>query len=520
MVRRTRDFAYSTERISSGQFLFYRYPDAYFAYRNVYVRSHLDEERTVEDLQLPNDAYMRGRIAREISRGRRQVRADQIRILKPPMTQWELEPDVFLCPQCHRVYGLRELEQADIRDFRCPRDKSPLQQISLVFVHRCGNLVPVEIPRGDYYRCKKCGKAMKALDYVREKLSRSQWFCPDHPDQQQDLQQMCWDCYNAYLEEHPGDKRGAFNAGRMSLLPAGKATYGQTLTTIAVEQPTNWEEMLARWEVDSAELTVTPDEDTQSELQQLAFLLKDRAEELPKTVPMGRKLGLKVYYISDLPVLTLLYGYTIGGRRGKFVGYLSTEGDLFYDAYGGMLYSEALLIELDPQKVTLWLETNGFSVSGDPRIWLSCNRCNEEGEYPIVTKVHGVLHALSHSLMRKSELTAGLSRFSLKEIFFPTALSFVLYSQGGNELGYIRTTVESEGILRWFNALWNAPKRCVNDPLCFQNQASCYACLIVPERNCATFNENLSRFYLNVPASYRGRAQEEFGVSYGYWDNF
>jgi hypothetical protein len=44
--------------------------------------------------------------------------------------------------------------------------------------------------------------------------------------------------------------------------------------------------------------------------------------------------------------------------------------------------------------------------------------------------------------------------------------------------------------------------------------------MIVPERNCATFNENLSRFYLNVPASYKERAQEEFGISYGYWDNF
>ncbi|SEL59102.1 hypothetical protein SAMN05414137_110108 [Streptacidiphilus jiangxiensis] len=239
--------------------------------------------------------------------------------------------------------------------------------------------------------------------------------------------------------------------------------------------------------------------------------------------------------IGDLPVTYVAVGYSRTGFTPDEADLVPYRGRAGRGAavstllYANPTQAEALLFQLDPERVHRWLVRNGLVTNaalmdaGGVRRWLLQLLGQGDGEVfhrdtrPAegdpegpVYELFGLLHSLAHQLLRALAVDSGYSETSLSEYLFPHDLAFALYPNGGAEfsLGALRTVIEQN-----LDAVVTRAKEndsCLYDPNCMlSSEGADLGCLLLPETACQHWNRNLSRWHL---------FGDPEGDRVGYWD--
>ena len=256
--------------------------------------------------------------------------------------------------------------------------------------------------------------------------------------------------------------------------------------------------------------------------RQLELELIDNREQIHA---MNQKLGIKnAHTACDSQIVTCVYGYT-RKTENPLSNHSSCCPQLKMNsfgkdkrtgrtiAYGAMLDTEGLLIELDQKKIILWLKANGIiSETQMPDIddelsvkkWFALNVHTDaishfaevEGD-SITAAVYSLLHSMSHAFISAAGEISGLSGNSISEILFVDTASIFIYAQTsqGVPLGALSGMFEC----RYYQLLknvFNDSRHCVFDPICERHNSACAGCLIIPDTSCSSFNKMLGRKYL------------------------
>lgn len=235
----------------------------------------------------------------------------------------------------------------------------------------------------------------------------------------------------------------------------------------------------------------------------------------PKARSVAQRLGLgQVHLISDFPITTATYGFSRSDYRPRrcYINPFPPDRDLSgkFPIFVDMVQADAIMMQLDPQRVIRWLGANGHSVqlsrgSGDEamrtksyfvQIFDNIELRETITDDAIARMVFGLLHSLSHLCVRRAALLCGLDRNSLNEYLLPKSLSFAVFSNHrfGATIGAL-TSLYEQSLSEWFNQVIDS-RRCVYDPVCADNEGSCHACLHLAETSCQMFNLNLGRSFL------------------------
>jgi hypothetical protein len=252
-------------------------------------------------------------------------------------------------------------------------------------------------------------------------------------------------------------------------------------------------------------------------------------------VQIASRIGLsRLALVTDYPIITAAYGYSRAeyspqqqcrlnpfppdrGHGGRF--------PIFVDE----VQADALLLGLDPARVYVWLERNGFlptlPVGSDPDLARRAYFVQLFDDTPLrqtlqvdraqARLVFGLLHTLSHLCVRQAALLCGLDRTSLSEYLLPRTLTFALYCNHrfGATIGAL-TALFEQSLAEWLNMV-RGTRRCVYDPVCADRENSCHACTHLAETSCRFFNLNLGRAFL-----FGGRDPQVGNIQVGYFDPF
>ena len=243
--------------------------------------------------------------------------------------------------------------------------------------------------------------------------------------------------------------------------------------------------------------------------------LFDNASSLPAQ-QTARGMGLSsLALVSDYPIITATYGYS----RAEYSPQEQCRLNPFPPdhRYGGKfpifvdeVQADALLVSLDPTRVSLWLERNEFPpalpLGSDPDLARQAYFVQMFDDTPLrqtlgsdpaqARLVFGLLHTLSHLCVRQASLLCGLDRTSLSEYLLPRALTFAIYCNHrfGATIGAL-TALFEQSLAEWLNTMRNT-RRCVYDPVCSDREGNCHACTHLAETSCRFFNLNLGRAFL------------------------
>ena len=127
---------------------------------------------------------------------------------------------------------------------------------------------------------------------------------------------------------------------------------------------------------------------------------------------------------------------------------------------------------------------------------------DDPGSSPVRDDVVGLIHSMSHRMVRQVSFYAGIDRNALSEILFPSTLAFVTYAvpRGDFVLGGLQALFEHD-LHTVLDRVVNDERRCALDPGCSANPqgAACAVCLHLGEPSCRLFNTRLDRTLLFDP---------------------
>lgn len=224
---------------------------------------------------------------------------------------------------------------------------------------------------------------------------------------------------------------------------------------------------------------------------------------------------MKVELADSFPILRAAYGYTRGSKADVAVlqPFRAKRGGYLLLADNGI--TEALFFQLDPQRLHRWLARRhqGFAPAASEagarldilRVATVPSRFSDPSGMPGDSLVT-LLHSMSHRLIRRLSVLAGIDREALGEHLIPSHGAFFIYAQPRGEfvLGGLQAVFESE-LDRLLSDVVQAEHRCALDPGCVEARGACPACLHLGEPVCRWFNRRLDRKVL-------------FGQS-GYWSD-
>jgi hypothetical protein len=229
------------------------------------------------------------------------------------------------------------------------------------------------------------------------------------------------------------------------------------------------------------------------------------------------KLGMaEVRYQERIPITTALVGYTRGTYKPD-----ETKLNLFHrkeggiEVYASLTYTEGIWVQLDPSRTLSWL--NGMTPSPRPvsssfptdLFTLQKNLALEDGGLfgrfsdDWTAKHFGLLHTLSHLLIRAAGRVSGLEQEGIGEEILPYTNSFLVYANhsGDFTLGGLQLMMEHHlGTI--LEGIKDDALRCVYNPVCEGKNSSCHGCLHVSEVSCAHFNRTMARRLLVGPKGY------------------
>jgi hypothetical protein len=173
--------------------------------------------------------------------------------------------------------------------------------------------------------------------------------------------------------------------------------------------------------------------------------------------------------------------------------------------------NEAIYVRLNEETVRKWL--NGLypdgDVSSDPigmqflenvpemSTFLDGLPGKELDKPQLSLAIYSLLHTYSHHFINAISEYSGLSSSSLAEYLFPADLSFLVFRRGmtmdlGNMTAMLRNNAPA------FLNFLKEPRNlaCGSGSLCLNRGGACPDCLMIPEMNCLTQNQLLSRSLL------------------------
>lgn len=221
----------------------------------------------------------------------------------------------------------------------------------------------------------------------------------------------------------------------------------------------------------------------------------------------------KISLISDYPIVTATYGYSRidyqpnACRLNPFPAQREYGGK--YPIFVDQIQADAILFSLDKNRVLKWLTLNGYTPQmpkGTDNLSLEAYfvelfhdislRSSIAVENSEVRMVFGLLHTLSHFLIKQAALLCGLDQVSLSEYLLPQPLTFAIYCNHrfGATIGAL-TALFEQSFIEWLDSVKES-HRCVYDPVCNDTSGNCHACTQLSETSCRFFNLNLSRAFL------------------------
>jgi hypothetical protein len=228
------------------------------------------------------------------------------------------------------------------------------------------------------------------------------------------------------------------------------------------------------------------------------------------------KLGIvDVRYQERIPITTALVGYTRGTYRpdeAKLNMFGSAHG---IEVYASLTHTEGIWVQVDPTRTLAWLNrhanapkpVNG-SFPGDLLTLQTSFELTGGSAFGTFndewTSNHfGLLHTLSHLLIKAAGRLSGLEQEGIGEEILPYTNSFLIYSNHSGEfnLGGLQLLMEHhmDTILA---GLKDDALRCVYNPVCEKTHSSCHGCLHISEVSCPHFNRTMARRLLIGPAGF------------------
>lgn len=260
------------------------------------------------------------------------------------------------------------------------------------------------------------------------------------------------------------------------------------------------------------------------------FLLK-YPEELPRIDKYKNEVTKRgfsrIELIQNFPVLNVMLGYTRLERdkdSSVIRSFPNIDGKQPF--YINSLETEAIMFTLDPLRVLEWLERNNpnFKYQGvrdnkHVKAWFVQNisEIDKFGEVTeksaISEQVIGLVHSMSHALIRQASVLSGFDRGSMSEYLFPKMLSFAIYanSQQAATMGGMHSMFE-QSLEKWLRDTYINGNKCVYDPVCHEHNGACHSCLYLAETSCRHANRTLSRNLLF------GGAADNHMIDVGYWE--
>lgn len=279
----------------------------------------------------------------------------------------------------------------------------------------------------------------------------------------------------------------------------------------------------------------------QSNQTQDLFTLSNPNTEQITAQSLVTQLGVaQLSLASDFPMTHVTFGFS----RSEYVPRncrlnpfpVDPEHQGKFPLFVDTIQADAIIVQLDPQRVWHWLEKNNFNIYL-PKGATDAQKAQRayfvqlfsdlslESEPVTLTQtltadnsksrmVFGLLHTMSHLFLKKAALLCGLDRTSLAEYVLPRALMFAIYSNHrfGATIGALSSLFE-QSLPDWLGQIMGDTRRCIYDPVCQTNGGSCHACTHLAETSCRFFNLNLGRSFL-----FGGHDAEIGQINYGYWD--
>ena len=220
-------------------------------------------------------------------------------------------------------------------------------------------------------------------------------------------------------------------------------------------------------------------------------------------------------YLADVPLVNLAYGFV----RGEY-DTLKTLKPFPIDEFDKTrskipIYltqnkSEGLLLGIDRRKIIDFLVERG-TVKDPPKLgkekeWFIKNvdptkisRFSGVQDEGITKDVFGIIHTISHALMKQIPEQCGIGINQIGEALFPSIPAILIFSmeRGEFRLGALKDLFENK-IYPWVDISFRASRSgsCVYDPVCFHGSGACHSCLFLNEISCGYFNQGLSRHVL------------------------
>ncbi|HTA94480.1 MAG TPA: hypothetical protein VK745_33100 [Polyangiaceae bacterium] len=253
--------------------------------------------------------------------------------------------------------------------------------------------------------------------------------------------------------------------------------------------------------------------------------------DIERVRALSERLGFEdLSIVADLPIISSTFAYT---RRAFQPTYdelsakdLPTELRAFpaFNEYAAQSVArpelvgtvpvlareaehEGILFSLSAPKVLTWLERNGISVpeseAGESSLTAILRSLEPIDRFhdriwatPLRRYLFGLVHTLSHLVMRAATRFAGAERTSLSEYVFLPLLGGVVYDNASVfQLGGLRTLARDH-LESFLDALSDEASRCIYDPDCIDHRGACHGCIHSPEICCRVFNHGLSRAFL------------------------
>lgn len=249
---------------------------------------------------------------------------------------------------------------------------------------------------------------------------------------------------------------------------------------------------------------------------------------------LTKELGIsRLSLASDFPITHASFGYSRVKYEPNECRINAFPPDDDHDGkfpiFVDLVQADAIVIQLDSERVWRWLELNSCSPSL-PSTFQDETKARKAYFIELLTKtplrqtltqdsaqarmVFGLLHTMSHLFVRKAALLCGLDRTSISEYILPTALTFAIYCNHrfGATIGALSSLFE-QSLPEWIGQTIDESRRCIYDPVCLNRGANCHACTHLAETSCRFFNLNLSRSFL-----FGGPDTELGDIKVGFWE--
>ncbi|RIK76516.1 hypothetical protein DCC62_11330 [candidate division KSB1 bacterium] len=264
------------------------------------------------------------------------------------------------------------------------------------------------------------------------------------------------------------------------------------------------------------------------------FTMTDPNRQQIQARSLAQNMGIsRLSLAADFPMTHISFGFSRVAyepnqcRLNSFPADADHQGK--FPIFVDLVQADAVLIQLDVERLWRWLELNGYTPSiptnaSDPQrarkayfVRLLTGvplRLTLKNENPEARMIFGLLHTMSHFFVRKAALLCGLDRTSLSEYVLPRALTFAIYCNHrfGATIGALSSLFE-QSLPEWLGQIKDETRRCIYDPVCYQKGGNCHACTHLAETSCRYFNINLSRSFL-----FGGPDPELGEIRYGYWN--